>query len=213
MHGFWEHVAMPNLATFAFSFLPIWLTNRSRFRLLAIGGGTGNLVTRAAYDRAGGHSALSDAVIDDVGLARLIRRNGMRTEIVRADPDVHVRMYHGLSEIVSGFTKNSFVAFNRSYLVALFFFPFALALHVLPYVFALLGNPFAIATVAVISLTRLILFTSLRYGVVNALFGHPLMIAVWCWIMLRSIWYTGIRREVQWRGRTYDSKKTKFGAD
>ncbi|MDQ3282426.1 MAG: glycosyltransferase [Acidobacteriota bacterium] len=213
MRGFWEHVVMPNLSTFAFSFLPIWLTNRSRFRLLAIGGGTGNLVTREAYEKSGGHTALADAVIDDVGLARLMRRSGRRTEIVRADDDVHVRMYHGLREIVEGFTKNAFVAFNRSYLVALLFLPVAVAVHILPYVLALFGNPYAIAIVAVIALTRLILFTSLRYGVINALFAHPLMIGVWCWIMLRSIWYTGIRRQVHWRGRTYDSEKTKFGAD
>jgi hypothetical protein len=41
---------------------------------------------------------------------------------------------------------------------------------------------------------------------------HPLMTAVWGYIFLRSMWITGIRGELRWRGRTYDAAQTKFGA-
>ena len=67
------------------------------------------------------------------------------------------------------------------------------------------------ASVAVLTLTRVILFASLRYRLDNALLGHPLMIGVWLVIMLRSVWYTGIRRQLLWRGRTYDARRTRFG--
>src|SRR5436190_2203433 len=30
MHGFWENIAMPNLAMFAFTLMPLWLVNRTR---------------------------------------------------------------------------------------------------------------------------------------------------------------------------------------
>ena len=213
MHGFWEHVVMPNLAVFAFTFLPLWLGNRTRFVWFAVGGGTGNLVTREAYDAAGGHEALKTAVVDDVGLARLLRRRGMRTEAVLASEMVSVRMYHGLGEIVSGFTKNAFAVFSRSYAVALLFLGLAVVFHLLPYALALTGNALAIAAVALITLTRLILFASLRYRIDNALFGHPLMIGTWCVILLRSMWVTGIRRRLHWRGRDYDARRTRFGAD
>ena len=213
MHGFWENIVMPNLAVFAFSFLPLWLTNRSRTALLAVGGGPGNLVHRIAYDAAGGHEALKDAVVDDVGLARLFRRRGFDTEVVRADGWVSVRMYHGLGEIVRGFTKNAFAVFNRSYLMALLFFAGAIVFHLLPYALALTGNVYAIAAVALIILGRVILFRALGYRLDNALLGHPLMIAAWCWILVRSVWLTGIRRQLHWRGRTYDAGSTRFGAD
>src|SRR5436305_3648254 len=85
MHGFWENVAMPALAMFAFAVVPSWLSNRTRLAVLAVGAGTGNLVRRDAYERCGAHEALKDAVIDDVGLARLLRRKGEVTEVVRAD--------------------------------------------------------------------------------------------------------------------------------
>lgn len=213
MRGFWEHVALPNLAVFAFTFLPLWLANRSRIEHLAVGGGPGNLVRRHAYEAAGGHEALRGAVVDDVGLARLMRRDGHRTEVVRAERYVSVRMYHGLREIIDGFTKNSFAVFDYNYVVALATLPLAGLFHLLPFAAALTGNQVALATVALIALTRLLLFRSLGYRLDNALLGHPLMIATWCVILVRSVWRTGIRRRVHWRGRTYDAGRTRFGAD
>ncbi|HJQ37329.1 MAG TPA: glycosyltransferase, partial [Thermoanaerobaculia bacterium] len=208
MHGFWEHVAMPNLAVFTFTLMPLWLANRTRFSILAIGGGTGNLVRRDDYDACGGHTALRGAVVDDVGLARLFRRNGRRTEVVMADDLVSVRMYHGLREIVHGFTKNGFAIVGRSYAAALLILAIAVAVHLVPYVLALFGDPVGLVSVGLITLSRLILFLYLRYRVDSALFAHPLMIAVWIWILLRSMWLTGIRRQIEWRGRRYDANRT-----
>lgn len=213
MKGFWEHIAMPNLAVFAFMVMDLWLANRSRHPLLAVGGGPGNLVRREAYHAAGGHEALRDAVVDDVALARLIRRSGRRTEVVRADGFVYVRMYRGLREIVEGFTKNCFATFGRSYLLAFVLFILSIVLHVYPYFAALTGDAAAIATVVLISITRLILFQSLGYRLDNAIFGNPLMVLLWMWILVRSTWITGIRRQLHWRGRMYDASRTRFGAD
>jgi chlorobactene glucosyltransferase len=213
MRGFWEHIVMPNLAFFAFTVLPLWLSNRSRVRVLGIGGGTGNLVRRADYDAVGGHEELRDAVIDDVGLARLVRRSGRPTRVARAEHLVSVRMYEGLREIVHGFTKNGFAVTGRSYVTMALIFVLGFVLHVLPFGLALTGDPISIASVAVLTLTRLILFAALGYRLDNALFGHLPMILVWFAIMVRSTWLTGVRRQLAWRGRTYDASRTKFGAD
>ncbi|MEA2489029.1 MAG: chlorobactene glucosyltransferase [Acidobacteriota bacterium] len=213
MRGFWEHVAMPNLPLFGFLFLPLWLSNRTTITALGAGGGTGNLVRRDVYDSLGGHDALKDSVVDDVALARLFRRGGHRTLFFRADDFVSVRMYHGLREVVHGFTKNLFSVFGRSYPAAAFFFFGAIVFHLLPYVLAAFGNRLALAIVGVITLARLIFFAAAGYRIDNALFGHPPMMLVWQWITLRSVWYTGIRRQLLWRGRTYDAKATRFGAD
>ena len=211
LHGFWEHVAIVNLGVFAYTMLPLWATNRTRIPLLGIGGGTGNLVRRDDYDALGGHEALRDAVVDDVGLARLMRRGGRRTAVALANDLVSIRMYHGLREIVEGFTKNAFAVVNRSYLAVLFIFVAGGILQLLPYVLALAGDVIGIATVALIVLSRVVLFAALRYRLDNAVFGHVPMLLIWFWILLRSVWLTGVRRQLLWRGRTYDADKTRFG--
>jgi chlorobactene glucosyltransferase len=213
MRGFWDHVAMPNLAMFLFTLSPAWLANRTNLPIFAVGGGTGNLVRRDAYDAAGGHEALKDAVVDDVALGRLMRRSGWTTAAVRAEPFVSVHMYDGLRGIVEGFTKNGFAIFGRSYALAAVVLTVSAAGNLLPYALALTGEPFAIATVGLITVIRVILFAALGYSILAAIFLHPLMIAVWLWILLRSIWITGIRRRLPWRGRVYDARATRFGAE
>jgi glycosyltransferase involved in cell wall biosynthesis len=213
MRGFWENAVMPNLAMFAFTVIPAWMSNRTRLPLLGIGGGTGNLVRREVYAKAGGHEALKDAVIDDVALARLVRRGGGSSAALRAEEFISVRMYHGLSEIVHGFTKNMFAVFGRSYAATIVILVLSFVVNVLPFILAFTGDRFAIASAALITLIRIILFAALRYSMLAAIFLHPLMIAVWGWILLRSMWVTGIRRQLPWRGRVYDARATRFGAE
>lgn len=209
-----EKLAMPQLAITAFCVLPTWFANRTRIGALAIGGGPGNLLRRARYDEIGGHAALRDAVVDDVALARLVRRAGYRTEFVRADHLIHLRMYAGLRDIIEGFTKNMFAVFGRSVIGAvLALLAFAIG-NVMPFLLVFAAPPLgriALATVIAIAATRALLFRSLRYGLVNAILGHPFMTTLWTYIFLRSIWITGVKRELRWRGRKYDAAKTRFG--
>ena len=213
MRGFGEIASMPMMTMTFFTFMPTWISNRTRFARLAIGGGTGNLVVREIYETSGGHEALSDAVVDDIALARLVRRSGWKTETIRADDLVSLRMYHGLREVIDGFTKNTFSALGRNYAAGLLVIAGCIVFHILPYALTLAGDRNAIATVVIISLTRVVLFQSLRYRLDAALFLHPVMAAIWTWIFIRSIWVTGIRRKLLWRGRTYDARQTRFGAD
>ena len=213
MHGFGEIASMPMMPMVFHTFMPTWLSNRTRFARLAIGGGTGNLVLRENYDRSGGHEELRDAVVDDIALARLIRRHGGRTEIVRAEDLVSLRMYRGLREVIDGFTKNTFSALGRNYVAGFLVVAGCIVFHVLPYALALTGDRISIATIVIISVTRVILFRALRYRLDAAVFLHPVMAAIWTWIFIRSIWLTGIRRKLLWRGRTYDARETRFGAE
>ena len=212
MRSFWERVVMPQLALVVYSLLPTWLANRTTIGVLGVGGGTGNMIWRRDYDALGGHAALRDAVIDDVGLARLVRRSGRRTGVVRAEDLVSVRMYEGGREIIDGFTKNTFSVFDRSYVATIIVTILGIVFHIVPYALALAGHPVAIATVGLITLTRLLVFASLGYRLHYALWAHPLMMLVWTWITLRSMWITGVRKRLAWRGRSYDAGRTRFGA-
>jgi chlorobactene glucosyltransferase len=213
MRSFGEQVGIPMLAYFAFSGMPLWYSNRSLAPGLAIGGGSGNLIRREVFDSIGRFEALRDAVVDDVGLARLTRRHGHGTRAVRADDLINVRMYHSAREIVDGFTKNIFIVLGRSYFAGTIMLVLLVILHLLPYALAIAGDALAIATVILISLTRLLLFRSLRFRLDNAIFLHPLMVTLWAYIFLRSVWFTGVRKELRWRGRTYDAAQTRFGAE
>jgi len=208
-----EQIAMPMLALVALSMLPLWQANRSRSPRLALGGGSGILIRRDVFDAVDGFRPLKGAVVDDVGLARHVREHGEATRAVMADDLVRVRMYYSAGDVIEGFTKNIFMVIERSYIAGFFWLALVVILHLGPYALALTGNAIAIAIVVVITLIRLVLFRSLRYPLLNALFLHPFMMMLWAWILLRSMWFTGVRNELRWRGRMYNAAQTRFGAE
>lgn len=210
MEGFGENVGMGMLAIAPVLF-PVWFFNISQRKRFALGGGAGNLVTREALEAIGHFGSLRDAVIDDIGLARAVRGSGRPTYMVRAEHLISVRMYHGVRAIIDGFTKNIFAGVGRSYIAAAVLMALMIIGHLFPYAWALTGDRFAIATVILISLTRVILFRATGYSLLNAIFFHPLMIALWAYIFLRSVWITGVRNQVRWRGRVYDAARTRAG--
>lgn len=66
------------------------------------------LVKRRAYDAMGGHGAVIDSVIEDVALARIAAKKGIRARVTRAEHLGSVRMYDSFGAILRGFEKNSF---------------------------------------------------------------------------------------------------------
>lgn len=207
-HGFGEQTAMGMMAI-TLSLFPVWLFDRWQHPRLGIGGGSGNLVRREAIERMDHFTALRDAVVDDIALAQQVRRSGGTTHVVRAEHLVRVRMYHGVRAVIEGFTKNIFAGLGRSYAIATSLWILMIVCHLFPYAYALTGDWAAIATVVMISLTRVVAFRAGRYSMLNAIFLHPLMIALWAYIFLRSVWITGIRNQVRWRGRVYDAAQTR----
>lgn len=224
MHGFWEHVLIVQLPFAAFSFLPLFLSNSNQSPVLGVGGGPGNLLYRATWMRIGTHERLRSAVVDDVALMQLIRHENGKTGVVVASDLVSVRMYRGLREIVAGFSKNAFHAMGGTVPRALGAIAVMALVNVLPYVLAVAGvasvirgatpevaHWLGLAALMAVLAVRVILFRDLGYRLDNALFGHPLMTAVWLGVMSRSLWRVGIRRTLVWRGRGYDARTARFG--
>ncbi len=210
--GIAEQIAMPMLAFTGFAAVPTWYFNRSRAAFLAMGGGSGNLIRRDIFQAVGGFRSLKDAVVDDIALARLVRHQGDSTRAVRADDLISVRMYHSAREIIGGFSKNIFFVVGRSYVLGVVMLVLLVVCHLLPYALAFMGDWTSIATVVVITMIRLVLFRSLRYSLINALLFHPFMVVFWSYLFLHSMWFTGVRKELRWRGRIYDAAQTRFGA-
>ena len=211
MGSFGEQVGMPMVDFFGLCLAPMWWSNASRLPRLALGAGSGNLIRRDVLASIGGFDALKDAVVDDIALARLVRRHGGVTRVARADDLIRVRMYHSAREIAHGFTKNIFAPFGRNFFVAIFFLALTVIVNLVPY--ALVYDRLAMAAVALITLTRIVLFRSLRFPLWNAILLHPLMMAFWAYIFLRSMWFTGVRNELRWRDRVYNAADTQFGAE
>jgi hypothetical protein len=86
--------------------LPGWLASLPRSPV-AVGVGGFLLVRREAYERVGGHAAVAGEVVEDLALARRLKRAGTPLAWARGDEAMRLRMYHGLGELWRGWRKNA----------------------------------------------------------------------------------------------------------
>ena len=64
------------------------------------------LIRRVDYARIGGHAAVAGEVLEDVAMAQLAKRAGIRLHFVSGHGIMRVRMYRTLGEMWQGWTKN-----------------------------------------------------------------------------------------------------------
>jgi glycosyltransferase involved in cell wall biosynthesis len=64
------------------------------------------LICRQAYEKAGGHRAISGEVLEDVALARRVKQAGFRLHFAPGEGIARTRMYRSFGAMWQGWTKN-----------------------------------------------------------------------------------------------------------
>ncbi|MEG4984307.1 glycosyltransferase family 2 protein [Microcoleus sp. BR0-C5] len=93
----------------------------------AFAGGPFMLFRRSAYEKIGGHEAVASQIVEDVELARRIKRAGLKLGLYSGSNLASVRMYRSWNALWEGWTKNLYLGANRSwglmvYMAAIMFF-------------------------------------------------------------------------------------------
>jgi len=197
-----EKLVVPVINMLVYSFLPMWLTYRSRAPLFAAANGQWIAFTRQAYERLGGHQAVRNQVVEDVELSRLAKRMGEKILVVCGNREVFCRMYDSDKALWEGFSKNVFGLIGHRTvpffgLLIIFFLAF-----ILPYFLVWVKPYAALAAIAIFLNFALRLFLALKYRqpVVVSTLLHPFAIAFTMLIGLNSYrWFkTG---KIRWKGR------------
>ena len=82
--GLTQRLVQPLLQWSWLTFLPLRAMQRCARASLAAAGGQFLVMTRSGYQRAGGHAAVRDAVLEDIELARAVKRAGGRIALADA---------------------------------------------------------------------------------------------------------------------------------
>jgi len=112
----WERVVVPAFVYFFALLYPFRWSNRPSARTAAAAGGC-SLVRRSALERAGGVAAVRGAVIDDVSLARALKRSGSRTFLGLADRVDSVRPYPTLASLWRMVSRSAYAQLRHSVLL------------------------------------------------------------------------------------------------
>ncbi len=165
------------------------------------------LVRRQAYFAVGGHQAVASNVLEDVALARLLkRRNAIR---LRYAPEaVSARMYRGFADLWEGWTKNLALLFGNPLFLAggmALNFLLVLGLPLLPLLIPTLQF-WQILAIGVLWLRVLLRYFS-RVGRSHAAFVDRLLsilaLPLFVALLLRSWQRVTVAKSVTWKGREY----------
>ncbi|WP_405104887.1 glycosyltransferase family A protein [Paenibacillus sp. FSL K6-1217] len=131
--GSWlERLIVPLMVFTIICHLPIPLVRASRDpRFVAAHGGF-ILIHRDSYDSCGGHAAIRSELVDDMALARAVKRSGGTVALMDITEQVHMRMYHNAREVWSGYRKNIYAGIGRSPVLLLAVLIVYWSLYVLP---------------------------------------------------------------------------------
>ena len=211
VHGFWEKAVMPVIfAELATTYPPQAVNDPTS--PIAAANGQYLMISREAYDAVGGHTTIAADLLEDVALARLVKRSG-RKIFFRYTPDaVRTRMYRTFAQLREGWTKNLALLFPR---------PRALALLRMAEFLLIVGNLSAAIWAKLSGRPNLVLQTALLTIILSgwfwmrirkahfpalsnlaAIFGLP----VFSYLLLRSASLPG-NTGVVWKGRGYSASR------
>jgi hypothetical protein len=171
------------------------------------------LIERAAYFQVGGHRAVAGSLLEDVGLALLLKRRKFPIRFRYAPDALSTRMYRSLGAMIEGWTKN---------LARLFSFPLLMAGWRAVDLLLLIGLPLLLWHFYAIPLSRYALAVVwLRvlwrfysrvarsnfsaFDCALSVFAVPLF----CLLLVSSWWQHSVRNRVDWKGRSYPTSNSK----
>ncbi len=208
-----EHVVIPMVHVLYFAYLPNDLILQNKRVSLSAANGQFMCFTRDAYEKVGGHESVRSTLVEDVFLAKEVKRAGLRIALVDGTDAVECRMYTNAREVTEGFSKNFFPATNYNLPLTVLFLVHVLTTYVLPLPMAVYGFVIGDDRIMGLALLQLGLGALIRLLISKRfsmpwwhMFLQPLT-GLWSTIIgVNSIRWAYSRTGSRWKGRSYDTK-------
>jgi hopene-associated glycosyltransferase HpnB len=205
----WERLIVPAFVYFFGLLYPPRWNNRPGTRTAAAAGGC-VLIKRSALERAGGLSIIRGAIIDDVALARLVKRAGGRIFLGLGDRAESVRPYPRLANLWAMISRSAYAQLRHS--------PPLLAGTVLGLAIVFLVPPLAAALGAIVGNVAVASLGAAGWLLLAGLYvpmlryyrqplwlapALPFVAALYLAMTVDSAWAYYRGRGAAWKGRTY----------
>lgn len=196
-----ERLTVPLVAYVVMGYLPILLVHHAPSSLIAGANGQCMAWKREAYGTLDGHQSVADNVLEDVTLARLAKKAGLRIRMADGAGLLQTRMYDSWQSVRNGYAKNILVGYGSVgglllgalFHWLLFWLPWALLLVPQVRLWAALLIVLGIGT-------RMLSAQFTGQRMVDALL-MPVSVLLMTIISAQSI-YWHVTKRARWKGRT-----------
>lgn len=208
VHTALERLVVPLMSFTIACHLPIRFVRASRDPKFAAAHGAFICIARESYDACGGHERFRAHLVDDVMLARAVKRAEHPLHLLDVTDLLAMRMYRTNGEVWRGFKKNMFPGIGRNHILFATILTLYSALYVFPttaLIFAFWNPallPYALAAFVCGVLVKWRIDVKQRVSAWHSLL-LPISIIFMLLIMADS-WRTA------WSGRTYEWKGRQY---
>lgn len=210
-----EATIIPMIHFLYFAYLPNdWIAKKPSVSVSAANGQY-MFFKSEVYRAIGGHTAVKNNVVEDVFLAKTVKRAGYKTGLVNGSDIVTCKMYWNFKETFEGFSKNFYAGMSYKLSTMIAFLSHFFLLYVAPVFFVLFAAVTQNTSIELfwIPLTQVGLITTIRAMITFSfsmplyqLWLHPLSAAIAIAIGINSVRWS--RSKIQWKGRSYTKEET-----
>ena len=208
-----ERMMVPFANFFILCFLPLNLIKNSRNPLFCTAIGQFLLFKRKIYEKIGGYESVRSNILEDVHIAKEVKKHGYKFMIFDGSSNFYCRMYKNLDEVIKGYVKSLSGAFNYNIYIqsiatilvfAVFLCPFLLLpLGILIFEWPQIIINAIIAQIMIILAIRIIQTIRFKNRFID-IFLHPLAVLYLLYISVLSIIKCKKSTGIYWKGRSYD---------
>ncbi len=116
-----EKWTVPLMHYILLTLLPLILVRKSKNPALAAANGQFMLFDATVYRQLEPHKTLKDHKVEDIAIARLLKKQKIGVSCLTGIREIQCRMYHNFRDAAAGFSKNIFMFFGDSRLATLLF--------------------------------------------------------------------------------------------
>jgi chlorobactene glucosyltransferase len=210
-----EATIIPMIHFLYFAYLPNEWIAKKRSVSVSAANGQYMFFKSDVYKAIGGHTAVKNNVVEDVFLAKTVKKNGFRTGLVNGSDIVTCKMYSNFRETFEGFSKNFYPGMSYKPLTMIGFIGHFFLLFVAPVFFvigAIITQNYSlewlwipVGQLAVMTIIRTMITISFSMPTYQ-LFLHPLSAALAIGIGINSVRWS--RSKIEWKGRSYTKEET-----
>ena len=201
-----DRLVIPMMHVLVHVYLPLFFANYTKWTSTTAANGAFICFTKMCYERIGGHKSVQHSLIEDIELARNVKRAHMRFTLIRGKNTIFCEMYDSAKATWQGFLKNTFNGLNRSIIAAILYSVFSVIVLIVPFGLLVYGlGTLQWVYILPYWICLLIRMVSDFYAgsKLHYAFFYPIsQLFVLC-ILWQAVYLSVTKHSIKWKGREY----------
>lgn len=197
LNSFDEKRSIPMMNYILLTLLPLILVRKLSFKSLAAANGQFMLFDAKVYHQLNPHQEYKNSFVEDIEISKFYKSKKYKIACIATESDVKCRMYHSYNDALNGFSKNIFMFFGNSKILAIIFWVIV-SFGFLPVFFYNINYGFIY--LFVVTLIQMIIAKLSNKKIWESVLYFPLQLIFILQVMFKSI-KERKKGGYQWKGR------------